>query len=206
MARVKISRFVCGVYESNCFVVSQNGCSVVIDPGQNCKDFLLGFDIKAVLNTHGHSDHIWDNQALKKAYDIPICIHEKDAFMLQDPLNEGFDKSQADYLLHDKSKVTFANLSFVFHHFPGHTPGSCMIELLGEDLFFSGDFIFYQGIGRSDFPYSDAKAMRKSLEKVLSYKKDFALLCGHGKDTRLSHELSFIKAASTFLARYGNNG
>lgn len=60
-----------------------------------------------------------------------------------------------------------------------------MIEIVGKNIMFSGDFLFYRSIGRWDFPYSDANLMKQSLEKVMTYKEDFKLLPGHGQETTL---------------------
>ena len=63
-----------------------------------------------------------------------------------------------------------------------------MIEIIGEGVMFSGDFLFYRSIGRWDFPYSDATLMKQSLEKILNYKENYKILPGHGEHTFLKDE------------------
>lgn len=180
----------CGAYETNCYIIkSQNG-DFIIDPGQNAFDFVKknAQHPKAILNTHGHFDHVWSNAAIKEAFKIPIYIHENDAFMLEDPFKMGYTPSKADFLISDESEIEIAGVKFRFLFFPGHTPGCCMIELIGENLAFSGDFLFKGTIGRYDFPYSNPTLMRQSLEKVAILDKDLRLLPGHGDETSLKVE------------------
>lgn len=180
----------CGAYETNCYIIkSQNG-DFIIDPGQNAFDFVKknAQHPKAILNTHGHFDHVWSNAAIKEAFKIPIYIHENDAFMLEDPFKMGHTPSKADFLISDESEIEIAGVKFRFLFFPGHTPGCCMIELIGENLAFSGDFLFKGTIGRYDFPYSNPTLMRQSLEKVAILDKDLRLLPGHGDETSLKTE------------------
>lgn len=180
----------CGAYETNCYIIkSQNG-DFIIDPGQNAFDFVKknAQHPKAILNTHGHFDHVWSNAAIKEAFKIPIYIHENDAFMLEDPFKMGHTPSKADFLISDESEIEITGVKFRFLFFPGHTPGCCMIELIGENLAFSGDFLFKGTIGRYDFPYSNPILMRQSLEKVAILDKDLRLLPGHGDETSLKVE------------------
>lgn len=142
----------------------------------------------AILNTHGHYDHIWDNAKVKKEYNIPIYIHKNDAFMLHDDFNQGYDSSDADFLVDNEDILNICGVDFKFHFLPGHTSGCTMIEIVGKNIMFSGDFLFYRSIGRWDFPYSDANLMKQSLEKVMTYKEDFKLLPGHGQETTLKEE------------------
>lgn len=188
---MQILKQACGAYETNCYILSANEGEFIIDPGVNAYEFVK-IHIKkplAILNTHGHFDHIWDNAKLRKEFKIPIYIHKNDAFFLQtDPFNQGFERHEADFLVEDENEFNLFGVEFKFHFFPGHTPGCSMIELVSENLMFSGDFLFNKSIGRWDFPYSNAKLMKESLEKALAYKEDFRLLPGHGEETSLRAE------------------
>lgn len=193
---MRILKCPCGPYETNCYIVDYNNKQIIIDPGENALDFVKenANNPLAILNTHGHYDHVFDNAKVKNTYHIPIYIHKNDAFMLQDPFNYGFEHSFADVLIEDENEVKIDEFIFKFHYFPGHTPGCCMIELCGKDVLFSGDFLFYRSIGRWDFPYSDANSMKESLLKVLNYEKDYELLPGHGQKTSLKEEQNAIPA------------
>lgn len=182
----------CGAYATNCYIINTKEGAVVIDPGVDAHIFVQNNCEKliAILNTHGHHDHVWSNELLRQKYKAKIYIHEDDGFLLQDPFNTGFIKHEADVLLKDKDVLSFGELQFTFHLFNGHTPGCCMIE--HDKLMFSGDFLFSNSIGRYDFPYSNAKDMLKSLEKAALIKKDFILYPGHGEKTTLFKEQALL--------------
>lgn len=185
---MEIQKIICGAYRENCYIAKTKNGYVVIDPGDGAYNMIksLGLNVLAVLNTHGHSDHIWDNYYFS---DVPLYIHEQDAFMLnKDVFKEGLKKSTPTQLTQDKQSIEIDGYKFVFHHFPGHTPGCCMIEVDGENVAFSGDFLFYGSIGRYDFPYSNAKDMKESLLKVSTWQNDLTLLPGHGDQTTLKQE------------------
>ncbi|MCB4780866.1 MAG: MBL fold metallo-hydrolase, partial [Sulfurovum sp.] len=75
-------------------------------------------------------------------------------------------------------------------HFPGHTPGCSVIEI--DNIWFSGDFLFQQSIGRWDFPSSSGKEMLESLEKVMKIEEDYTIYPGHGSSTTLKAEQKVI--------------
>ncbi|EAH8610454.1 MBL fold metallo-hydrolase [Campylobacter jejuni] len=187
---MQIIKQACGVYETNCYILFTPKGEFIIDPGTDALLFIKKHvkNPLAILNTHGHYDHIWDNAKVKKEYNIPIYIHKNDAFMLHDDFNQGYDSSDADFLVDNEDILNICGVDFKFHFLPGHTPGCTMIEIVGKNIMFSGDFLFYRSIGRWDFPYSDANLMKQSLEKVMTCKEDFKLLPGHGQETTLKEE------------------
>lgn len=187
---MQIIKQACGVYETNCYILFTPKGEFIIDPGTDALLFIKKHvkNPLAILSTHGHYDHIWDNAKVKKEYNIPIYIHKNDAFMLHDDFNQGYDSSDADFLVDNEDILNICGVDFKFHFLPGHTPGCTMIEIVGKNIMFSGDFLFYRSIGRWDFPYSDANLMKQSLEKVMTYKEDFKLLPGHGQETTLKEE------------------
>ncbi|EAI4326826.1 MBL fold metallo-hydrolase [Campylobacter upsaliensis] len=187
---MQIYKQACGAYETNCYILSTQRGEFIIDPGVGALEFVKKHTKNplAILNTHGHFDHIWDNAAVKKEFNVPLYIHKNDVFFLEDPFNQGFEKHKADVLIESEEPLELFDGIFKFHFLPGHTPGCCMIEIVGEGVMFSGDFLFYRSIGRWDFPYSDATLMKQSLEKILNYKENYKLLPGHGEHTFLKDE------------------
>ena len=180
----------CGAYATNCYILKHEKGDFIIDPGQNAFEFIKqnAVNVRAVLNTHGHFDHIWDNKATQSAFNAPLYIHKDDEFMLKDPFGMGHPHSKADFLVSSEDIININGVKFRFLHLAGHTPGCCMIELVGENLAFSGDFLFKGSIGRYDFPYSDAALMKQSLERVAKFTQDLRLLPGHGEQTTLKAE------------------
>lgn len=187
---MQILKQACGAYETNCYILNTHKGEFIIDPGVNAYDFIKLHVKKplAILNTHGHFDHVWDNAKIRSEFNIPIYIHKNDEFFLQDPYNQGFEKHKADFLIDNENEIELFGLKFKFHFLPGHTPGCTMIEFVGENLMFSGDFLFFKSIGRWDLPYSDANLMKQSLEKIMTYKEDYRLFPGHGGETSLKEE------------------
>jgi len=183
-----------GDYQTNCYIVSINNQDIIIDPGVNSFSWIKNNVINpiAVLNTHGHFDHIWSNQEVKEYFNINLYTPRDDEFMLSlNPYNLGMPPSKADILVNPDEEIIINNIKIKFHHFAGHTPGCSVIEI--NNTLFSGDFIFNGTIGRFDFPMSSAKDMKKSLQKILKWEKDFIIYPGHGPKTTLKKELENIR-------------
>lgn len=182
-----------GEYVTNCYILKGERGDLVIDPGQGSFDWVMQNTgkIAAVLNTHGHFDHVYDDAKLQRA-GAKIYIHEDDAFMLRaDPFETLQEPLQPDVLVSDGQEFVLGGFNVKFHLFAGHTPGSCMIEASG--VIFSGDVIFKGSIGRWDFPFSSGEQMRESLHKILQIKGDFTLYPGHGANTSLAAERQNLK-------------
>lgn len=178
-----------GYTQTNCYIVTIDGKDLIIDPGMDATEWVIAHTTNpvAILNTHGHFDHVWSNAELKKKLHIPIYVPKEDAFMLKsDPLSQGTPPSEPDYLVEGDTTLDIQGIKVTYRHFPGHTPGCSVIEI--GDVWFSGDFLFRQSIGRWDFPYSSADDMAKSLEKAMKIEKDYTLYPGHGLSTTLKAE------------------
>ncbi len=120
----------CGIYQTNCYIVERGGESLIIDPGVNATNWVLknAKNPIAILNTHGHFDHIWSNRELKERLKIPIYAPKDDAFMLEkDPFNQGVPKSKADFRVERDATLEIGNFNLIFRHFPGHTPGNKLL-------------------------------------------------------------------------------
>jgi len=178
-----------GVYQTNCYIVTIDKKDIIIDPGVGATDWVLNNVTNpiAILNTHGHFDHVWSNQELKDKLNIPIYCPKADVFMLKnDPFSQGTPTSEADIAVKPDEVLNIENISIRFLHFPGHTPGCSAIEI--DNYWFSGDFLFKGSIGRVDFPYSNPEDMKKSLTKAMDYKKNVTLYPGHGPSSTLETE------------------
>ena len=183
-----------GEYVTNCYILKGEQGDLVIDPGEGSFDWVMQNTgkIAAVLNTHGHFDHVYDDAKLQRA-GAKIYIHEDDAFMLRaDPFETMPESIEADVLIKGQEQsFEIAGFNVKFSLFAGHTPGSCMIEVGG--VIFSGDVIFKGSIGRWDFPFSSGEQMKESLHKILQIEGDFTLYPGHGPNTSLQAERQNLK-------------
>jgi hydroxyacylglutathione hydrolase len=180
----------CGVYETNCYILKFDSFEIVIDPGSNATIWVEQHtsNIVAILNTHGHFDHIWSNAELRQMSGAKIYVPKDDVFFLaNDMFGMGVPPSSADREMEHDESLDINGVKVTFHHFPGHTPGTSAIEVEGH--LFSGDFIFASSIGRTDFPYSYPKAMATSLHKFAgSFADDMPIHPGHGGSTTAGRE------------------
>ena len=186
----------CGEFYTNCYIIDKK---IIIDPGVGAFEFVKEHTKNpiAIINTHAHFDHMWDDKKIKEYFDIPIYIHENDAFLLEnDPFGYNPPKVKADFLLKE-GNYKIGDYDIKIRHFPGHTPGSITIEI-GDEMF-SGDFIFDGSIGRVDFPYSNPKAMKESIKKFLKIPYDKRILPGHGATTTIKKAQKFLPSWIEYL-------
>lgn len=190
-----------GLFQTNCYLVGcpQTMQAMVLDPGGEIAPILervqqLGLTVALIVNTHGHFDHIVGNAALVRATGAPLAVHELDAPLLYAPefdlsilLGLRREPCRPTRLLRDGDTVEVGALSFRVLHTPGHTPGG--ICLLGHGLLFSGDTLFYMGVGRTDLPGGDMETLIRSLEQVvLPLDESLVVYPGHGPRTTIGHE------------------
>lgn len=182
-----------GSYATNCYIVTIDNKDLIIDPGVGATEWVLA-NVKnpvAILNTHGHFDHVWSNAELQEKLDIPLYINKEDAFFLQGKqFGMEFPPSEPDVLIEGDQELHIEGIPLKFLHFPGHTPGCSVIEI--GDAWFSGDFIFAGSIGRVDFPYSDPEAMKESLRKFKRIDYDKKVYPGHGEPTSIKREQQYV--------------
>ncbi len=178
-----------GMTQTNCYIVTIDGKDLIIDPGIDAFGWIEK-NVKnpvAILNTHGHFDHVWSNQEVKNAFKIPLYCPKKDSFMLQKcPLGQPTPPSTPDYEVNGSETLQIEGITLQYRHFPGHTPGCSIIQI--EDVWFSGDFLFQQSIGRWDFPFSDGAKMLQSLQKAMQITDNYTIYPGHGLSTTLKEE------------------
>ena len=181
----------CGPYETNCYIVEYEDKSLIIDPGVGALEWIKKETTHpiAILNTHCHFDHVWDNQITKKHFSIPIYTPKDDLFMIQDKtsINNNVPPSEPDVLIDNDNEFFIGDITVKFVHLPGHTPGTSIIVI--DDYIFSGDFVFANSIGRCDFPYSSPSDMKKSIHKFTALDfMDKKIFPGHGSSTTLYKE------------------
>ena len=202
---MKIRALTVGPIMENAYIVYDENTleGIIIDPGDDAEDIIkivkdLKLNIKYIVNTHGHADHIGANTQLLKQLHAKLAIHEDDKMMLSDPnLNLSITgymgrevKSPApDIILHEGDVITFGNIKLKVIHTPGHTPGG--ICLLGDGVLFSGDSLFEGSVGRTDFPGGSMSALVDSLKKkILTLDPKIKVFPGHGGPTTIGYEAS----------------
>ncbi len=198
---MEVKRFSTQLLGANCYVVVNHNSAVVIDPA-GVTDEVTAYlraiqaNLYAIINTHGHIDHIMSNAWLKAETNAPIWIHQGDSQYLIEPelnlsnlvLGEKYIGPAADRFLQDQEKIELGDASLTVIHTPGHSPGS--ICLLGSGFLFSGDTLFELSVGRSDFPGGNAKVLKESLRKLARTVPETTVIYpGHGRETTMEREL-----------------
>ena len=195
-----LKNLVVGPLASNCYIVGSEASKegMIIDPGdeaevilRNVKD--LGLEIRSIVLTHGHIDHIGALKEVKEATGAKVAIHTDEAKSLQEQsLSTMLGLSYptplpADRLLKDGDSINIGDLHFLVLHTPGHSPGC--ICLLGQGVLFSGDTLFNYGIGRADLPGSNYSQLMNSIHtKLMTLPDNTTVYPGHGPDTTIGAE------------------
>lgn len=185
----------------NCYLVADEDsrAGMIIDPGAEAqvilkKIKLFNVKINLLVLTHTHFDHIGALKEVKEATGAQVAVHTDDAASLsrKDIIAESFGFSyppppEADKLLADGDVIEIGSVKFKILHTPGHSPGS--ICLIGGKIVFTGDTLFYSGIGRTDLPGgSYAKIQENIRTKLLVLPDNTIVYPGHGPQTTIGQE------------------
>lgn len=204
--RPEIVRITSRMFAVNTYIASIPGRSdcVVIDPGFDVDRILQRlFDTRltpaAILNTHGHIDHISGNAALKKQWpSCPIVIGEFETEKLVDPMRNlsglygtPVVSPAADRTVRADERLEYAGLELTTRFTPGHSSGHVVFLWQGSSpwVVFGGDVLFAGSVGRTDFPDGDFERLRTSIrEQLFSLPDDTIVLPGHGGPTTIGQE------------------
>ena len=201
MEELNIGCIVLGVLENNCFFVHREGetDTIFIDPNsQGDKLFVRlrekGLEIKAILLTHGHFDHIMGANEMRRISGAKIYAGEDEEELLGDPGMNSSNKIgrpytvKPDVLLKDGEEVSVGSMKFKVIKTPGHTVGGCCFYFEEDKVLFSGDTLFYESCGRTDFETGNAGLIKQSLRKLMELPEDVKVYPGHGEFTTIEHE------------------
>lgn len=197
---MKIKTLTLGPLGTNCYIIESGKEKAVIDPGFWSDELINVKDnIKYILLTHCHVDHIMGVHELKKRTNAMICAHEKEIDSLCDTKKSLYDmmdcysepqkSDKIDMIIRDGDNLTLGNETIKILHTPGHTSGS--ICFLTDENLFSGDTLFFENIGRTDFLDGDFCEMKSSLKKLYDIDGDRKVFPGHDGETTLEHERKF---------------
>ena len=198
---MKVHSLVVGELGVNCYIVAceKTKEAIVIDPG-DAPDRILQYieaehlNIKYVVNTHGHADHIGANDAIVEATGAALKIHEADLVMLGDAKKNlsafhglpVLSQTKAQ-VLHEGDQILFGEEKLVVLHIPGHSPGG--VCLAGNHILFSGDSLFAESVGRCDFPGGSMTDLIYNIKsKLMVLDDDTIVYPGHGPRTKIGWE------------------
>ena len=221
---MQIHSFTAGPWQTNCYILSNGPSSecLIIDPGMKAasavRDVVRDHHLKpvAVLVTHGHIDHMWSVFPVASGYGIPALVHGADRELLANPglalsnetrlalptmmdTDDVFADPEEVIEVTHHMNLEIAGFNMTIHHAPGHTHGSVMFDLSGEqESIFTGDVLFAGAIGRTDLPTGSPDAMNQSLKDVVLNLDDAAKIYpGHGPSSFMHVE----KANNPYLLR-----
>lgn len=203
---MKILNFVLGMVGTNCYLVvneEEKQC-ILIDPavysGEIAEQIRReGLDLRAILLTHGHFDHIMGIDGFRKEFpEIPVYAHREEEALLKDAsmnasleFGRQYTFSGAAYA-EDGDVLDLAGMQFRVIHTPGHTIGGCCYYLPEEKVLFSGDTLFRESIGRTDFPTGNSSQLMRSVrEKLFTLPEDTVVYPGHMEATTIGDEQKY---------------
>lgn len=193
-----------GPVQTNCYIVNKEGSSscIVIDPGEEAEKIAAyigkkGLKNEGILLTHGHFDHITGISGLLSLVGGKVYAYETERELMMDPRQNGsvmmgYELAmEPEHLLRDGQVLNIAGMDFKVIHTPGHTKGSCCFYSEEDKILFSGDTIFMESVGRTDFPTGNARELMDSIRnKVLSLPPDVMIYPGHGPETDVAYEMA----------------
>ena len=168
MKKIIVEKIIADYLEENTYILNIDNEALVIDPGANYKLILSKLQNKKLLGiliTHHHSDHIGTLSFFKN---IPVY---------------SFDNLQEK-----EYKIGLFKFEVIYN--PGHSEDSISFYFRDDNILFSGDFIFYENIGRCDLSGGNYNQMLDSIKKIKKYSSDMKIYPGHGKETTLEHEIN----------------
>ena len=198
---MNIYKFTVGNFAVNNYLVHpvDSSKAILFDAGDETEPILkkideLGLELIYLVNTHGHSDHIFGNKIILEHTGAQLLIHELDEPFLFNPqlnlsafLGAELESPKPDRILQEGDTISLENLEFKVLHTPGHTPGH--ISLLSDGHAFVGDVIFQGSVGRTDLPKSSGQQLIHTIRtKIYDLPDETNLYPGHGPNTTVGQE------------------
>jgi hydroxyacylglutathione hydrolase len=205
-----VRMFTVGPVAENCFVLRRGGATeaLVVDPGEEADRLLraideLGLDVKAILVTHTHFDHVGAVGPLARATGAPVYCPADEAFIMRDinrfvpwPGFGPFEDYDPDVLVNGGERLDLAGFAVDVVSTPGHSPAHVTYAIADEGALFSGDVLFQDSIGRTDLPGADHATLMRSIAGLLdAYPDETRVFPGHMGLTTLGAE----RATNPFL-------
>lgn len=197
---ITVKRYNENMLQENTYILtdSETNQGMVIDPGCYTpamkKELRNLTELKYIILTHAHGDHMGALNAIRKDYpDAVLIAGVKEKKLLLDAENNGSMEfspepvsTEADRYVSEGDSVTLGSIKFTFMETPGHTQGG--ICICGDGKIFTGDTLFFRSIGRTDLYSGNMEQMRKSLQKLMRLPDEIQVLSGHGPGTSIGAE------------------
>ena len=202
MTEIKVESYVVSDFGTNCYFVinAETKEMLIVDPGDNATMLAAKIEDEqlkpvAILLTHGHLDHASAAEELAQQFDVNIYAHEAEKETLEDArmnLTAAFGAAKvfhADVFLKDDEILELIGCKIKVLFTPGHTPGGCCYYFNDQRILFSGDTLFCESVGRTDFPGGSSSTLIRSIrEKLLNLSDDIKVYPGHMAQTSIGTE------------------
>ncbi|SFN38238.1 MBL fold metallo-hydrolase [Proteiniclasticum ruminis] len=192
-----VKKTVLGVYQENAYIIVDDTTrdALIIDPGDEGESLVrylesLKINLKAILLTHGHVDHVGAVDAVREAFSVPVYISEIDMKFIEQRKMAFGKMKRADSFLREGDEFIFAGKKVEIIETPGHSRGS--LSYYVDGLLFSGDVLFQNSVGRTDLPGGNMEELLYSIkEKLMKLPGETRVFPGHGPETTLAMEKAF---------------
>ena len=205
MGELKIGRLMLGICQTNCYFVYKEGTKDVIffdpaDKGDYIYETLKekGLQVKGILLTHGHFDHIWGTNKLRELSGAPIYAYEEEKNLCEDAVTNVSDQVGRPYTvipdryLKDGEEITIADITCRLIATPGHTAGSGCYYFEEDGILIAGDTLFMESVGRTDLATGSMSALARSVkERLFVLPDETKVYPGHGDFTTIGHEKKY---------------
>lgn len=195
MADLVVKEFITNKWKQKCYLVHKSD-GILIDPGGAPEEIIAytrdnQIEIRAILNTHAHYDHVAAIAKLKREFNCPFYLHSKELSILRGVnfyltiLKEKLrvEVPKCDFDLSDFSKLILGEIEVSCHPTPGHTPGGVTFHI--ENCLFPGDTLFASGPGRCDLPGGNGDDLNRSIQLLCELSPDTLVFPGHGSNFKL---------------------
>lgn len=206
--QMKVQSFTFNSFQENTYVLYDDGGEcVIVDPGcyegeaEELHRFIASerLDIKIILNTHCHIDHVLGNYALKERYKVPLLIPELEQEVFQSvrvyASNYGFPsytEAEPNGYLNEKRTISFGHQELSILFVPGHSPGHIALYHAPQKILIGGDVLFHESVGRTDLPGGNMEVLMNSIhQKLFTLPDETIVFPGHGPSTTIGHEKRF---------------
>jgi hydroxyacylglutathione hydrolase len=201
--------FTGGPFNTNAYLIPSEHGYLCFDAPDGLADFLREEELKveALILTHGHFDHVWDAETVRKEHSCPVYAHAEDDRLLRNPSQGEFfgipwrfrpvqEYRRLTVPLRGSMPWEIGGHSFVVFHVPGHSPGSLAFYEKAKGRIFSGDLLFAGGVGRWDIPGGSREELLRALQRCFLPLPDKTIVYpGHGPPTTVGEQ----KESNSFL-------
>ena len=202
---MKINQYVVGEVQTNCYIIINEETKecLIVDPGAAAKQLASRIQTDnlkpvAVLLTHGHFDHAGAARELAETFGISVYAHEAEKETLENSrINVSWmvgrnESYTADIYVNEKETLDLAGFEVQVFHTPGHTKGGCCYYFKEQGVLFSGDTLFAESVGRTDFPGGSMSELVRSIrEKLMTLPDDTTVYPGHNDVTTIKTERNY---------------